>query len=640
MTFSSLSNIDYLVILFFLIITCSIGIYYAWKDRHSLKLDNAFVGNRKFKMFPIACSLLVTQISAILILGMPAEFYTRGAQYWVYIVAQWLGVIVATHTFVPVFCKVGEASSFNYIQQRFHSPTLRSYCALTFVLTQLLYASVVLFAPCLAISLMVPIPINTLLLIIGGICTFYTAIGGFKTVIATDLFQFLVIFAAIIGLMIKGIVEVGSIKKVYGIAGELGRLGETFDFNPDPTRYQSVWTIFLGIFFLTLRSYGIYQPSVQRYVSMPNFKRAKKSILIVLPMQLILIFVLSTLGFVMLAAYKFCDPLTLKIITKKDLLLSVFAMQSFQKIKGLNGLFLACLFSGSLSTLSSSFNSLAAVTWEDFTIPLFPKFANRIMKRRGFPSLIPAFLAMSFGLIVIGISFLAQNVEGILNAALFALSVFGGQALAVFFLGMFVRSANYKGVITGKFVADLFCVLITCGFMKYGKLIVPPYLPVNTTTFPTSLDNLNYSLGNLSHANDSNHLFNLTGTSYCHAFFIKDGDRMRYDYDRIKADFNKTGGVGGGLYNDSIFLTVNALNRSDTNEMFMTPIGNGLGNFILFKLYSISYLLLTPLGFLICTLIGILVSKVTGGVEKDKNLKYDYYKLLHPWLLRQEYTHE
>ncbi|CAK9303024.1 unnamed protein product [Gordionus sp. m RMFG-2023] len=579
-------------------------------------------------MLPIACSLLATQISAILILGMPAEFYTRGAQYWVYIVAQWVGVIVATYTFIPVFCNVGSASSFNYIQQRFHSTGLRTYCALTFVLTQLLYASVVLFAPCLAISLMVPISIHKLLLIIGGICTFYTAIGGFKTVIVTDLFQFFVIFGTIIGLMIKGIYDIGSFKKVYGVAGELGRLGSSFDFDPNPTKYQTVWTVFFGIFFLTLRSYGVYQPSVQRYVSMPNYTRAKKTSWIVLPMQFVLIFILSTLGSVMLAAYKYCDPLTLKIITKKDMLLPVFAMQSFEKIKGLNGLFLACLFSGALSTLSSSFNSLAAVTWEDFMIPIFPKLATDIMKKKGLPSLIPAFFAMTYGLVVIGISFLAQNVEGILNAALFAMSVFGGQALAVFFLGMFVRSANYKGVITGKIMADLMCVLITLGFSKHAKHIVTPYLPINTTTFPPSFNGLNYSLSNLSLINESNHLFNLSDAPYCRAFFEDGPFRMRYN--RVKTGFNGTDSLDGAISNQSSYSAANAIN-SDTSERYKTPIGDGLGKYILFKIYSISFMLLTPLGFLICTLIGILVSKITGGVKND--LKYDHYKLLHPWLL-------
>lgn len=46
-------------------------------------------------------------------------------------------------------------------------------------------------------------------------------------------------------------------------------------------------------------------------------------------------------------------------------------MKSLGFIPGLPGLFVAGIFSGSLSTMSSAINSLAAVTVEDFLKPFY-----------------------------------------------------------------------------------------------------------------------------------------------------------------------------------------------------------------------------------------------------------------------------
>src|SRR5689334_317286 len=50
--------------------------------------------------------------------------------------------------------------------------------------------------------------------------------------------------------------------------------------------------------------------------------------------------------------------------TRESIEENCFANSGF--LPGLPGLFLACLFSGTLSTISSGMNSMAAVLWEDF----------------------------------------------------------------------------------------------------------------------------------------------------------------------------------------------------------------------------------------------------------------------------------
>lgn len=71
-------------------------------------------------------------------------------------------------------------------------------------------------------------------------------------------------------------------------------------------------------------------------------------------------------GIVIFANYYHCDPVALKVISRYDQLMPYFIMENMSNFPGFPGLFVASVFSGSLSTLSSGFNALATVTWEDF----------------------------------------------------------------------------------------------------------------------------------------------------------------------------------------------------------------------------------------------------------------------------------
>ena len=70
--------------------------------------------------------------------------------------------------------------------------------------------------------------------------------------------------------------------------------------------------------------------------------------------------------------------MTNEYITKQQIMLSsipkqllpIFVTDTMGAYPGLSGLFVSGIFSGSLSTISSAINSLAAVTLEDYVRPL------------------------------------------------------------------------------------------------------------------------------------------------------------------------------------------------------------------------------------------------------------------------------
>ena len=150
---------------------------------------------------------------------------------------------------------------------------------------------------------------------------------------------------------------------------------------------------------------------------------------------------------------------------------------------GLPGLLFSCLFSGALSTLSSSINSMSAVMWEDVMAQHFPHWTDASK------TLCNKLLTVAFGVACLASSFVMLFVGGSLVAI--AASILGavlGPLLGVFFLATLVPWANWKGTLTGGVISAAFNLWIMAGNVGTGsqttRLPAPTYgceLNVNGT---------------------------------------------------------------------------------------------------------------------------------------------------------------
>ncbi|GFY06266.1 sodium-coupled monocarboxylate transporter 2 [Trichonephila clavipes] len=84
--------------------------------------------------------------------------------------------------------------------------------------------SLVLYAPVLALNAVTDLSIELSIIVFGTICTFYCAMGGLKAVLWSDVFQFILMFIAIMALYIAGIRETGSLENIYDRAYNGNRL--------------------------------------------------------------------------------------------------------------------------------------------------------------------------------------------------------------------------------------------------------------------------------------------------------------------------------------------------------------------------------------------------------------------------------
>ncbi|CAB3384428.1 Hypothetical predicted protein [Cloeon dipterum] len=420
---------DYLVVALMLLISAAIGVYYRFTGGKQKTVQEYLLADRNMSIVPVAFSLMASFMSAVTLLGVSSENYSYGTQFVVINFAYGLVTPIAAYGYLPVFYELQATSAYEYLERRF----------------------------------------------VGAVCTFYSTIGGMKAVLVTDVFQSLLMFAAVYCVIIKGTIDAGGLDKVWQIAYDGGRI-EFDNFSVDPTVRHTVWSLVIGGGFTYLTLYAVNQAQIQRLLCVKSLKKSQQALWLSWPILTALSLSTSFSGLAIYSRYFDCDPLSAKQITSNDQLLPYFVVDTLSYLPGISGLFVAGIFSGSLSTVSSAVNSLAAVTLEDYIRPVLVKMgkSSKLTDKRS--TLLTKILVLLYGLLCIGMAFVAQSLGGVLQASLTIFGVVGGPLFGTFTLGMFFWITNEVGAISG--LAMGLAISLWIGFG--GPKPPPPYLPVST----------------------------------------------------------------------------------------------------------------------------------------------------------------
>ncbi|XP_074181027.1 sodium-coupled monocarboxylate transporter 1 [Rhinolophus sinicus] len=303
---------DYVVFAAVLLISAAIGIYYAFAGDSRETSKDFLMGGRRMHAVPVALSLTASFMSAVTVLGTPAEVYRFGMIYSLFGITYFLVVVITAEVFLPVFYKLGITSTYEYLELRFNK-YVRLCGTIFYIIQTILYTGIVIYAPALALNQ------------------------------GTFLMPYLVL----------------------------------------------------------------------------------------------------------------------------DIL---------QDYPGLPGLFVACAYSGTLSTVSSSINALAAVTLEDLVKPHFKSLSEKSL------SWISQGLSVLFGVLCIGMAALASLMGGLLQAALSIFGMVGGPLLGLFTLGILVPFANSIGALTGVLAGFVISFWVGIGAQIY-PLLPERSMPLSLETY-------------------------------------------------------------------------------------------------------------------------------------------------------------
>ncbi|PIK62594.1 putative sodium-coupled monocarboxylate transporter 1 [Apostichopus japonicus] len=424
---------DYVILVGLLLFSAAIGVFHALRGGKQKDSKEYFLGNRKMGAFPVSMSIIVSVMSAVTYIGTPAEVYRHGPMYWLMSVNKIVGAGLVTTCFLPVFYNLEITSVYEYIDMRFNKfvryGVILADCSYTFI-----YMGIVMYTPALALSTVTGITLTGSILAIGLVCTFYTAIGGIKAVIWTDVLQALVMFSGLLIISIAVCIDIGGASEVWRRA-EAGNRTDLLDFNIDPTLRYSFWTVMLGGTVSIVSSVGVKQSFVQREsVSLGQ-------------------------------------------------LIPLLIVDLFHTVPGLPGLLIAGAFSASLSSVSSLVNALAAITGQDIVKTIWKDIPEARY------TLVVKLLSAFYGLSAIGVAFIASKLGDIIQAVLSFGGIFSAPILGVFTLGLLCPRANSKGAFVGLLLGVAVGITLKVGSGYFPPSHAGPPLSVSecdvtTTTNP------------------------------------------------------------------------------------------------------------------------------------------------------------
>ncbi|RXM33405.1 Sodium-coupled monocarboxylate transporter 1 [Acipenser ruthenus] len=232
--------------------------------------------------------------------------------------------------------------------------------------------------------------------------------GGLKAVVWTDVFQVGVMVAGFTSVVIRTVVVQGGISPILNDSYHGGRLNF----------WESLYVNLLGLW--AILACAVFA------------------------------------GLCLYSVYKDCDPWTANIVPAPDQLMPYLVLDLLRDFPGVPGLFVACAYSGTLSTVSSSINALAAVTVEDLIKPYF-----NLSERQ---------LSWTSKGMTICNRYERYSACFPLQAALSIFGMIGGPLLGLFTLGILFPWANPTGGLVGLVCGFAVSLWVGIGSQVYSVL--------------------------------------------------------------------------------------------------------------------------------------------------------------------------
>ncbi|XP_058803067.1 sodium-coupled monocarboxylate transporter 2-like [Phymastichus coffea] len=474
---------DWTVFVLMLTISAGAGLWHYRKARNA-NMEEYLLGGKNLKLWPVAASLVASFISGVTILGTPSEIYNFGTQYWITVISIMFSGIVVANVYLPVFTTLKLNSAYEYLEMRFNRG-VRILISLIFVVDVVMYQSIVVYVPALALSQVSGISIHAIGCVVCLTCVFYTVLGGLRAVVWTDALQVGVMVGAMLTVTGLGTYHAGGPSAIWEKARELQRI-QFLNFDASPYTRHTVWTVLIGSWLYCTAYIAVNQTMVQRYQSLSSMRACKTAVGLFTVGTILFISLCCWCGLVLLAwwAPPSCDPRASGRIQADDQMLPAFVMEIAGHLHGVPGLFISGIFGAALSSLSVGLNSTSVVLLEDFVKGCF-----KLKPNEKWASIFVKSVVVVLGLVALGLVFVVEKLGGVLSVTNSLAAIAAGVSFGVFTLGMLFPWANSKGAFVGAVMG-----FVVAGWACFGAnaaigagLIVPKKLPVPLDHCPANI---------------------------------------------------------------------------------------------------------------------------------------------------------
>jgi len=444
--------LDYAIIGIYLIGFMAMG--YLFKENKNS--EDYFLGGKSLGWFPLSLSTMATQLSAISFISAPAfvGLKANGGMKWLtFEFGVPLAMIGIMFFIIPPLYKSGIVSIYEYLERRFSSST-RKLISVVFQISRALGTGVMVFTMALIIQAVVGISFHWTLLIISIVTLVYSYQGGMKAVVWGDAIQMIILFSGLIICLIIGYNLMEDTGTFTGFDPERLQVIDVSNLGIFNGEEYGFWPMLLGGLFLYLSYYGTDQTQAQRLLSAKNEGTIKKLLmangLLRFPVVLVYCIMGLIIGYLVSNIPEFYESIKettrihypgefAKSGIKPDLMVPVFITKYLPN--GLIGILMVGIMSAAMSSLSSTINSLSAVSIEDFF-----NTGNKKLSPKKY-MLISKGLVVFWGAVCILAAYLFGNSQSTVIELINAISsLFYGPILAAFVIAIFFKKVNHLGM--------------------------------------------------------------------------------------------------------------------------------------------------------------------------------------------------
>lgn len=113
------TTVDYVIFAGLLAASAGIGVFHALTGGRQRTTQEFLMADRSMGCVPVSLSLIASFQSAVAIIGVPAEIYTNGTQYWFMGCAYILGLLIPAYIFIPLLYRLRLSSAYQVCSSHF-----------------------------------------------------------------------------------------------------------------------------------------------------------------------------------------------------------------------------------------------------------------------------------------------------------------------------------------------------------------------------------------------------------------------------------------------------------------------------------------------------------------------------------------
>jgi SSS family transporter len=477
---------DGLAILAYFALVIGVGLASARKRGRDMREFS--VGSRQLPWWAVLASIVAAELSAATFLGTPGEgYHLRNFTYAQLALGTIIARIIVAYLFLRPFYDNNVVSIYEFLQLRFGVAT-RDAASAVFLITRLLASGTRLYVAAVVVVLgyemfhgAAATPGQQIaiyggaVLLVTALTTVYTAAGGIRAVVWTDVIQASVMGGAVIYALVSLWFGVGGWAGAHSVLTHPHDLqlfddGRDMTGSTDSSAYAlahghaflarvygvlgneyTIWAALLGSTFTTMATHGTDQDMVQRMLTAKDYHKSRLALVLSgiadVPVAMGFLFI----GVLLAVFYKLHPDPGLPVKNPE-----IFAYYILHQLPpGARGLLIAGVLATAMGSLSTALNALATSFTQDFWVPRWGRNAgpHQVVSAVRWSTIVFAALLALVGTLTAAVVVASPHARIIP----IVLGIFGytyGSLLGIFLLGLTTKSrgndlGNLAGMIAG-----------------------------------------------------------------------------------------------------------------------------------------------------------------------------------------------